>query len=115
MRSGATSSEVSRPCPAGAPMASPNRSPSRAWMRAASSAISGTHSDRLALANQPALALDLLLQLHQALGERFRPRRAAGHVDVDRDDLVDAVADRVRQLEEAAAIGAAAHRDRVLG
>ena len=46
--------------------------------------------------------------------ERFGPRRAPGHVDVDGNHAVDAVADGVRELEESAAVGAAPHRDGVL-
>jgi hypothetical protein len=37
-----------------------------------------------------------LLQEHDALEQRLGPRRAAGTYDVDRDDLVDALGDRVR-------------------
>ena len=39
--------------------------------------------------------LDLLLQPDDPLDERLRPRRAAGDVDVHRDDLVHALEDRV--------------------
>ena len=42
------------------------------------------------------------------------PRRAAGHVDVDRDDLVDTLGDGVAVPVRAAAVGARAHRDDVL-
>ena len=47
-------------------------------------------------ANQARLAddvhpVDLLLQGHDAVDEGFGPRRAAGHVDVDRHDAVDAL------------------------
>ena len=42
------------------------------------------------------------------------PRRAAGHVDVDRDDLVDALGHRVRVPVRPAAVGARAERDHVL-
>src|SRR3954470_24950637 len=57
--------------------------------------------------------LDLLLEPDDALDERFRARRAAGHVDVDRDDLVDALQDRV-VVEHPARAGARPHRDHPL-
>ena len=60
------------------------------------------------------LVLDPLLQEHDAFEQRLRPRRAARHVDVDGDDLVDALGDRVAVPVRAAAVGAAAHRDHVL-
>src|SRR4051812_34486127 len=59
------------------------------------------------------LALDLLLNLEKPLEQSPGPRRTARHVDVDRDDLVDALADGVRVLEKPAAVRAAAHRDDV--
>ena len=46
--------------------------------------------------------------------KRFGARRAAGHVDVDRDDLVDALGDRVAVPVRPAAVGARAHGDHVL-
>ena len=46
--------------------------------------------------------------------QRLRPGRAAGHVHVDRDDLVDALGHRVRVPVRAAAVGARAERDHVL-
>ena len=58
---------------------------------------------------------DLLLQLEDAVQQRLRPRRAARHVDVDRDDLVDALRDAVGVPVRAAAVGAGAERDDVLG
>src|SRR5947209_3186900 len=42
------------------------------------------------------LVLDALLQQDDALQQRLRPGRAAGDVDVDRDDLVDPLGDGVR-------------------
>src|SRR5438132_524018 len=39
--------------------------------------------------------LDALLQEHDAFEQRLGARRAARHVDVDGDDLVDALGDRV--------------------
>src|SRR4051812_13157058 len=41
------------------------------------------------------LVLDLVVQLEDRVGEHLRPRRAAGEVHVDRDDVVDALDDRV--------------------
>src|ERR1700681_3829425 len=38
---------------------------------------------------------DLLLQLDDRVEQAFGPRRAARQIDVDRDDLVDALHDRV--------------------
>ena len=61
-----------------------------------------------------ALGLDPLLEHHDRVEQRLGPRRAAGDVDVDRDDLVDALGDRVRVPVRAAAVGARAHRDHVL-
>src|SRR3954454_10597867 len=60
------------------------------------------------------LVLDALLQQHDALEQRLGPRRAARHVDVDRDHLVDALRHGVAVPVGAAAVGAAAHRDDVL-
>src|SRR5439155_3085713 len=62
---------------------------------------------------EPALANDLVLHAQQTFGERLGARRAAGHVDVDRDDLVDALAHRIGQLEQPAAVRAASHADDV--
>ena len=61
------------------------------------------------------LALDALLQEHDALEERLGPRRAARHVDVDRKDLVDALGHGVAVPVGTAAVGARAHGDHVLG
>ncbi len=60
------------------------------------------------------LVLDALLQQHDAFEQGFGPRRAAGDVHVDRDDLVDALGDRVAVPVRAAAVGTRAHRDGVL-
>src|SRR5690242_14551596 len=96
---------LSRRVPARSPIASPKRVRSRPWMAAASRAgiaRSGARRHRRVLAHEPALLLDLRLKLHEAFGERLGTRRTARHVHVDRDHLVDAVAHRVRELEEAA-------------
>src|SRR5213593_876708 len=48
------------------------------------------------------LALDLALQGHEAVEHAFRPGRAAGNVDVDRNDEVDPGERRVVVVEAAA-------------
>src|SRR5947209_14609551 len=68
----------------------------------------------LAPAREPPLADDLVLHAEEPFGERLRARRATRDVDVDGDDLVDALAHRIGELEEAAAVGAASHADDVL-
>src|SRR5436190_22758036 len=62
-----------------------------------------------------AFVLDPLLEEHDPLDERLGPRRAPGHVDVDRDDLVDALGDGVGVPVGTAAVRTRAHRDHVLG
>src|SRR5512134_2627227 len=57
------------------------------------------------------LAPDLGLQLQDAVQQRLRGGRAAGHVDVDRHDAVAAAHHRIAVVVVAAAIGAAAHAD----
>ena len=64
----------------------------------------------LGSAPEDAHLLDLLLELHEAVEERLGPRRAAGDVDVDRDEPVDALRHRVGPVR-AAARRAGAHRD----
>src|SRR5260370_10025181 len=61
-----------------------------------------------------AFLLDALLEQDDALEQRLAARRAARHVHLDADDLVDALGDRVRVPVGAAAVGARAHRDHVL-
>ena len=53
------------------------------------------------------------MQADDPLHQRLGPRRAAGHVDVDGDDLVDALEDRV-VVEHPAGARARAHRDHPL-
>src|SRR5919197_3052013 len=79
----------------------------------------GAHHDRLELAAGVALAqrlaADALLKLDDPVQQRLRPRWAAGHVDVDGDDLADALGHRVGVPVGAAAVGAGAEADHVLG
>src|SRR3954464_6137272 len=60
------------------------------------------------------LVLDPLLEEHDSLQQGFGTRRAPGHVDIDGDDLIDTLGDRVAVPVRAAAIGTRAHRDDVL-
>ena len=57
---------------------------------------------------------DLVVQLEDRVQQHLRPRRAAGQVDVDRHDVVDALHDRV-VVEHAAGRRADAHGDDPLG
>src|SRR4051794_7353554 len=80
--------------------------------------VSSANDDRLRDPARPTLGgvlvLDALLQQHDALDERLGPRRTARHVDVDRDDLIDALGDRVAVPVGPAAVRARSHRDDVL-
>src|ERR1700761_899016 len=67
----------------------------------------------LPLAFDGAGAPDLLLQQQHAVKQRFRRRRAAGHVNVDRHDAIAAAHHRIRVMIVTAAIGARSHRDHV--
>src|SRR5262245_28215316 len=93
---------------------------------AVSSSLNGTtaNDDRFALGDdlvgaltaplrRHVLVLDPLLEQDDPLEQGFRPRWTAGDVDVDGDDLVDALGDRVAVPVRTAAVGAAAHRDHV--
>src|SRR6185295_7573264 len=91
------------------PTAPEKRATSFLWIAVAS--ISGRRCSRT---YEPLLLHHLLLQEHQSLGERLGTGRAARNVNVDRNHLVDAVAHRVGELEQAAAIRAASHRQHVL-
>src|SRR5688572_3858746 len=66
------------------------------------------------LARPRAVAGHLLLELEDAVDQPLRGRRAAGDVDVHRDDLVDPLHHVVGPVEAARA-GAGAHRDNPLG
>src|SRR5689334_8494884 len=70
---------------------------------------SGGERRRLAVDDLVALRLDLLLQQDEAVEHLLRPRRAPRDVDVDRDDVVDALHRRV-VVVEAAGAGADAER-----
>src|SRR6187402_958040 len=56
-------------------------------------------------------ATDLLLQLQDAVDQRFGRRRATRHIDIDRNDAIAAANDRVGIMVVAAAIGAGTHGD----
>ena len=60
--------------------------------RSSAAAMSAAAMRRHGYANARLLG-DLPLQLHDAVDERLGPRRTAGHEDVDRHDLVDALDD----------------------
>src|SRR3954466_14038185 len=88
-------------------MSSPKRARSRA-------SISGTGRGRGELATPllpDVLAGDLLLELDNPVQEGLRSRRTARHVDVRRDDLVDALRDRIGVPVRPSAVGAGAERD----
>src|SRR5438874_9041466 len=74
------------------------------------SRISSTSRSVSAILHLRRFAGDLLLQLEDAVDQRLGARRAAGHVDVYRYDLIDTLHDRV-VVEHPAARGAGAHRD----
>src|SRR5664280_2566258 len=71
---------------------------------------SSANGELLGGAPDHAHLLDLLLELHEAVEKGLGPWRAAGHVDVHRNDPVDALRDRVAPVG-AAARRARAHRD----
>src|SRR6184192_1020497 len=89
-------------------------SPKRARRR---DSISGTGRGRGELATPllpDVLACDLLLELDDPVQERLRSRWTARNVHVRRDDLVDALRDRVGVPVRPAAVGAGPERDHVL-
>ena len=63
---------------------------------------------------EPGVVLDLLLQFDDGVENGFRRRRAAGNVDVDRNDLVDALHHVICAIESATG-RAGAHRDNPFG
>src|SRR4051794_17780555 len=84
--------------------------------RAARSASSPLLAALGLVARPPALvgvALNLALQLGEAVEDRLRPRRAAGNMQIDRHELVSAL-DHGVVGEHAAAGRAGTHRDRPL-
>src|SRR2546423_9013868 len=60
------------------------------------------------------LAVDLALQFHKRVEQRFWPRRAAGNVNIDRNVTIDPFQHVVTLLERPAGNRASAHRDHVL-
>src|SRR3954466_592959 len=56
-------------------------------------------------------ATDLLLQLQDAVDQRFGRRWTTRHIDVDRNDAIAAANDRVGIVVVTAAIGAGTHGD----
>src|SRR5688500_6306402 len=95
---------------------SASSSPWRSSSTWGASGASASDDNRLTLpALGHVLVLDALLQEDDALEQRLGPRRAAGHVHVDGDDLVDALGDGVAVPVGAAAVGARPHGDDVLG
>src|SRR5690242_14625883 len=91
-----------------------DRAGRRSWCEDRPTApLRSTHQEPRPAAVRPAtsspsrqlLLIDLALQLHDAVDERFGARRAAGDVDVDRHDLIDALNERV-VVEDAADRGA---------
>jgi hypothetical protein len=64
----------------------------------------------LLLRHRGLLALDLLLQLHQPFDQGLGPRRAAGNIDIHRNQAVDPLQDRIAAIH-AAARRAGTHRD----
>jgi len=65
------------------------------------------------LLQRPRLVLDLLLQHHDGVNQLFRPRRAARHVHIDGNHLVDG--DQRVVVEHAGRGGAGPHGDDPLG
>src|SRR3989442_11604188 len=55
-------------------------------------------------------AVDFVLKPHQAIKQRFRPRRATGYIDIDRNHVIDALENRIR-IERTTHVGAGAHGD----
>jgi len=63
---------------------------------------------------RPFLTTDLFLKLHQSQEEGLRPGRAAGHIDIHRQDLINTL-DHTVHIIHAAGIRAAAHGDNPAG
>src|SRR5207248_5072809 len=88
-------------------MSSPNRARNLG-------SISGGGSDATPLLLD-VFPADLLLELHYSVEQGLWSGRTAGHVDVDGHDLVDPLGDGIRVPVGAAAVGAGAVGDHVLG
>src|SRR5208283_1209000 len=95
------------------PTASPNWALSLAWI-SCMFMLRGP-ALRPALFAPPTLAHHDVLDAHQAFGQGLGPGRAAGHVDIHRDDLVHALDHGVAALKQAAAVRAGAHGQHILG
>ena len=63
----------------------------------------------------PGVLLDLFLELEEAVHEGLRTGWAAGHVDIDGDEVIDAHDDGVGAVVGPAVRGAASHGDHPLG
>src|SRR4051794_24549182 len=118
MRSGATSS-VGWPRWKVVPVTASSPSLSRTrWAISSKPTLSGNFLGSLCLVALPpaqaGIAGDLFLKLDDRVDQGLGPRRAAGHVDVDRQELVGARHHRV-VVEHPRARGAGAHRDHPLG
>src|SRR3979490_2411694 len=98
---------VSSPCATQCPVTEPASAP--AMVSPSLSSVSSMPWNPSPL--DRADAADLLLQQQHAVEQRLRGRRAARHVDVDRDDAVAAAHDRVRIMVVAAAMRAGTHRN----
>src|SRR4029079_8992473 len=78
-----------------APSGTDPRSASRiCWLSIHDQGLAG-QARRLARQLAEPLLIDLALQLDDAVDERLGARRAAGHEDVDGDDLIDPLHQRV--------------------
>jgi hypothetical protein len=55
----------------------------------------GSHLESTASSHEYFLPLDLFLQLEQSIEQRLGAGRTARHIDIDRDNLVDALNHRV--------------------
>src|ERR1700754_1304166 len=86
-------------------------SPKRAASRSTSEVSLVTLMCEALLTRDRVGAADLLLQLQDAVDQRFGRRRATRHVDVDRNDAIATTHDRIGIVVVTTAVGAGAHRD----
>ena len=63
-----------------------------------------------AVAAAKAFVFHYILKLHNAIKYSFRPRRATGYIDINRNNLVDALQHRIR-VENTTTGGAGANSD----